>query len=52
VVKEEVRVSKTSHVDQRSVDATVRREEVDVKEDDDDDARTTYAQDDGSASHI
>jgi uncharacterized protein (TIGR02271 family) len=52
VVKEEVRVSKTAHVDQRSVDATVRREEVDVKEDDDGDTRTSYAEDEGSTSHV
>lgn len=43
-------MSKTSRVDQRAVDATVRREQVDVKEDDD--TRTTYAQDDGTASHL
>jgi uncharacterized protein (TIGR02271 family) len=45
VVREEVRVSRTPHVEHRAADATVRREEVDVddsrrtRRDDDDDTR-------------
>jgi uncharacterized protein (TIGR02271 family) len=52
VVREEVRISKEAHLEQRQVNESVRRETAEVEEDTDDDGTYRAVKDDGTPSHL